>query len=256
MSLSSRLCLCANTSSEFSKSKWTTTFKRTFAETFNALSAVALSDDCAKSLTCTNIFNDVPDGTETDFGGLSTKNFGDAMTKAMKISINCKMGGDTDPRGCFDHNVRLGFATSDNQSLKETMEENIPDGASRLSPFYTFITNRGVSYALFSFGLNCLNNPNYKAINDQYIGAYVKNSDDIDNQMLSLCGFIIVDVNGPKKPNVWGRDVFGMWVTDKNVLGLYPFGGDYDNMLSGHCGDSDAKGCAADIIKNGWVMKY
>ena len=41
---------------EFSKNKWTVTFKRTFAETFNALSTLALNEDCAKSLTCTHIF--------------------------------------------------------------------------------------------------------------------------------------------------------------------------------------------------------
>ena len=243
--------------SEFNKNKWTVTFKRTFAETFNALSTVALDEDCAKSLTCTNIFNATQDANDEVFGRNSTKQFGDAMTKTMKVSINCKMGDSSDTKGCFDHNVRLGFASSDEESLQQTMSNDIPDGG--LSPFYTFVTNRGVSYALFSFGLNCLNNPEYASVNEQYINAYVDRPNDIDNQMLHLCGFIIIDVNGKKKPNVWGRDVFGMWVTDKNVLGLYPFGGENDKKLNsnnGHCGDNDARGCAADIIKNGWSMKY
>ena len=80
--------------------------------------------------------------------------------------------------------------------------------------------------------------------------------------MLSLCGFIVVDVNGPKRPNTWGRDVFGMWVTDKSVLGVYPFGGNFDKAFRNMCnvttGDAaqDTRGCAAQLIKDGWKMKY
>ena len=85
--------------------------------------------------------------------------------------------------------------------------------------------------------------------------------------MLSLCGFVIVDVNASQPPNVWGRDVFGVWVTDRSVIGVYPFGGDYDKRFGNNsdsvCGalcckddGTDARGCAARIIKDGWAMKY
>ena len=100
-------------------------------------------------------------------------------------------------------------------------------------------------------------NGNYK--NAEYINWYVQDADKPDNQMLSLCGFIVVDVNAAQPPNVWGRDVFGIWLTDRSVLGVYPFGGEYDKQFGNKCSynpNGDTRGCAAQLIKDGWVMKY
>ena len=99
-------------------------------------------------------------------------------------------------------------------------------------------------------------------MNDAYMDAYVYDKDNPSNQMLSLCGFIIIDVNGKQSPNIWGRDVFGMWVTDRSVLGVYPFGGEFDNAFRNKCNmtsvddTQDTRGCAAQLIKDGWEMKY
>lgn len=252
---------------EFQKNKWTVTFKRTFAETFNALGRVALEEECSKSLTCTHIF----DGAQN----ASTEDFGKAMTSVMVTSKICGMekiaktpsegeAPEADPNGCFTHKIRKGLASTESETLIDTMMTDIPETDD--TPFYTFITQRGVAYALFSFGENCLNGnvPQKEA----WYNAYVTSPDIDNNQMLSLCGFIIVDVNGKQSPNIWGRDVFGVWVTDRSVIGVYPFGGDYDKRFGNNnesaCGGglcckddgTDARGCAARIIKDGWVMKY
>jgi len=237
---------------EFQKNKWAITYKRSFAETFNVLSLVALDEDCAKSLTCTKLF----DNGQT----ISTEKFGQAMVKHMSILKDCGItGGD-----CFSHKIRVGLNSPNEETLKETMADKIAFAGDEKfeTGFYTFRTIRGVSYAVLSFGLQCLNEPN--PMNEAYLQAYVKDYDSDDtsnNQMLSLCGFIVIDVNGDQRPNTWGRDVFGTWVTDKSVLGIYPFGGEYDNAFGGKCHfateeQQDTRGCAAQLIKDGWKMLY
>src|SRR5574344_1301521 len=56
-----------------------------------------------------------------------------------------------------------------------------------------------------------------------------------------LCGFIIFDINGFKKPNRIGRDIFGVVV---NNNGLLPFNNSY-----GKCSkDSTGWGCSAEFL--------
>ena len=235
---------------EFRKQRWTVTYKRVFAETFNALTRVAMSEDCDKSLICTRIF----DGGQSD----STTVFGDKMAESLSLLKNCKRNMEDE---CFSHLVRVGLTgNSAPQSLRDTMTKDVNfEDAPGLESFYTFITNRGVSYALLSFGNNCL--ADSTPTNQAYINAYVANANDENNQMLNLCGFIIVDVNGKQDPNRWGRDVFGLWITNRSVIGVYPFGGDNDLRFHGKCPiagkeNQDSRGCAAQLIKEGWAMKY
>ena len=237
----------------FQKEKWALSYKRSFSETYNALTRLALEEDCAKSLTCTHVF----DGGQI----VSTQALGNGLTKVMATKINC----GTEEGSCFSHNVKVGFSPkAKEESLMETMITDIGFHED-LQNFYTFQSTRGVSYAVFSFGMNCLNiatTDEEKRINEAYIEHYVNEKEGTDiseNQMLSLCGFAIMDMNGAQKPNVWGRDVFGIWLTDRSVLGVYPFGGEYDKRFYGRCNSDssqDTRGCAAQIIKDGWKMLY
>ena len=234
----------------FQKTKWTLAYKRSFSETFNALTRLALEEDCAKSLTCTHVF----EGSQEN----STETFGRELTKIMSTKNNCAMSDGS----CFSHRVKVGLSGAVEQKLMDTLKESV-DLHKDLTNFYTFETNRGVSYAVFSFGLNCLNvvsaNDDDQLIIKSYYDAYVYDLDETDNQMKNLCGFVIIDVNAGNPPNTWGRDVFGLWVTDRNSLGLYPFGGDYDNKFRGKCNvgaNQDTRGCAAQLIKDGWKMTY
>ena len=63
-------------------------------------------------------------------------------------------------------------------------------------------------------------------------------------------GWIVVDVNGPKKPNREGRDIFTFWIFEGNKP-LSP-------VARGNCTEDDKYGqsCAARIIKNNWEMDY
>ena len=56
-----------------------------------------------------------------------------------------------------------------------------------------------------------------------------------------FCTYIVADLNGAKKPNTFGRDVF-YFVIKKN--GLYPMGCDYD-----YCVNTFGGGCACKVLR-------
>jgi len=68
-------------------------------------------------------------------------------------------------------------------------------------------------------------------------------------------GSILIDVNGDKEPNTWGRDVFKFDVFNNGTI--IPFGRQ-NQFTSEKCTSSDSRGdfCAIRIIDNGWVMDY
>lgn len=86
----------------------------------------------------------------------------------------------------------------------------------------------------------------------------------------TLHGSFIIDVNGNKKPNKVGRDMFYFYLSSEGYL-IPQYGHDYygyywrNDALNG-CGEPDKPltsksrsrgiGCAARIIENGWVMDY
>ena len=259
----------------FQKERWINIYKRTFSETYQALSLMALEEDCAKSLACTGVFG----GTLEN----STEKFGRLFSSKMKIKTNCGM--TTNGGQCFSHKVRSLFKVTDSktnsaETIKESLTNN-PAGDNtnitwgNLKFPYTFTNLRGVSYALFSFGTDCLKSSDVGE-NEDYLNFYVIRArdaealnnpkipeNDDENQMLNLCGFIVIDVNGSEKPNVWGKDVFGLWVTDTKTLGVYPFGGASDKLFYQKCkkvsslpDKFDGRGCAARIIEDNWSMRY
>lgn len=81
-----------------------------------------------------------------------------------------------------------------------------------------------------------------------------------------------VDVNGFKRPNQWGRDLYYFCVTPEGTL--VPAGSKnfnklignvtiWDSTNNGSCypekvktGDDNGKGCSARIIEKGWKMDY
>ena len=70
----------------------------------------------------------------------------------------------------------------------------------------------------------------------------------------SLCGWIIVDVNGIKIPNTVGRDIFGVWVLKDRIT---PIGSEMVSTgYNDACGNGDNTagdsgwGCSAEYLKN------
>lgn len=84
----------------------------------------------------------------------------------------------------------------------------------------------------------------------------VKNANDKDVD--GVIGYFLIDVNGSDGPNIYGRDVFGMYVTnsgriaDKEVLGS-------DKTLAekiSSCKGGDAGWCFGALRDNNWKMSY
>ncbi len=123
---------------------------------------------------------------------------------------------------------------------------------------YTFITADGQFVAIID---------NYPGNCDQMPNA--------DSKLRNFCSNVVfVDVNGPKGPNISGRDAFGFYLGNDGLL--YPYSG-YDmgtlygapdsiwKLDSTACGTPGSSkiddnvggnGCAARIMEEGWQMNY
>ena len=107
------------------------------------------------------------------------------------------------------------------------------------------------------------------------LAAYLNNGTKIVMELNKATGVgtIMIDINGDKNPNKYGRDAFGFLLSFNGVL--YPAGserwagyyGDTYNWKNNtsYCGTPGSSvipvgahgwGCAARIIENGWVMDY
>jgi len=100
---------------------------------------------------------------------------------------------------------------------------------------YKFVTQDGFMYKIFSTGDNCLTN----------------------------CGNVILDVNGFKKPNAIGRDIFSFYIYNDKI---YPAGGGGTWNTTTHWGctaaangssrNNDNPFCTGRVIEEGWQMNY
>lgn len=88
------------------------------------------------------------------------------------------------------------------------------------------------------------------------IEAYVEDGQCSSNigstlQLQNMCGRYIVDINGFKSPNQWGKDLFWFWLTKGGIVptGTQP---DTDMIFVDYCGSVNAYGysCAAWILYN------
>ena len=114
----------------------------------------------------------------------------------------------------------------------------------------------------------CLGNSSYKSFlnNDGYNfekathrkliladgTLVIFNPDMLDNSCsgnawgsIGVCASILVDVNGDKKPNRYGRDFFAFALKEN---GLYPMG-----CESNHCEGTEGDGCTCKVIREGAI---
>ncbi|MFA7659178.1 MAG: prepilin-type N-terminal cleavage/methylation domain-containing protein [Candidatus Gastranaerophilaceae bacterium] len=162
------------------------------------------------------------------FDSADTKTMGDKIAAYFNVAKNC----DTTTTGCFSDTIALNFDGSSTVSGK--------DGGS-----YRFITADGMSVRLVSPYSGCSGSA----------GSLTK-----------ICMYYVyIDINGLKKPNAFGRDIFFFMIDNTNGPALYPWGGakyapwktnkycDY-----GYNNGTNKQGmyCIGRIIDEGWQMNY
>ena len=117
-----------------------------------------------------------------------------------------------------------------------------------------FIDGKNRFWAIESFEDDCSTN--------LYAGNASKK-----HKLKNSCGYLILDINGLKGPNAFGRDVFGFVITNATSAYLYPmggslakniYGGQVKSWQNGACSQNnkDGRSCAGRIMEEGWKVKY
>lgn len=211
--------------------------KKAYTMTNQVLIEMAADNGCIGDLKCTGLFN------------INTTNqsFGSEFVKYFKILKDC---GVQSLQGCFNDNVNIYYDGS-SSSTRQYDEFG----------YYEFITADGISFAVYNYHNNCIP-PSDGSVDSM----------GITGDLSQVCGYILVDVNGPtKKPNSNGRDIFQFWITNGKTPLLYPYGGidhkandvsnwwkDPSNGAMRHCISTDKSGwyCAGRIVEESWEMNY
>jgi len=160
------------------------------------------------------------------FDSADLHTMGDKIAAYFNVVKNC----DTTTSGCFSDALALNFDGSD-----------IHGGYDNA---YRFITADGVAIRLNTPSLGCSGSA----------GSLTK-----------ICMYeFYIDVNGLKKPNALGRDIFRFKIVNDNGPALYPVGGaklwpwKIQGCTSGYNSGTDKQGyyCIGRIIDEGWQMNY
>lgn len=72
-----------------------------------------------------------------------------------------------------------------------------------------------------------------------------------EGSLTGVCGYILVDVNGNRAPNMYGKDLFQMWLVKKNdVYVVYPAGSNNDSKscLNPSPSSWTSNGCSATAL--------
>jgi prepilin-type N-terminal cleavage/methylation domain-containing protein len=221
--------------------EYTSALKKAYNMTNQALYNLTLDNGLAGDLASTGLFASTYSGNEHTL-------LGEAITKYIKTSKNCKT---TTNQGCFASETNQyydGSYTGTNQTYDAW-------GA------YKFIISDGMSFLIYNYKNDC-NTPTY--------------STGRTGNMAQTCGYIVIDVNGPKSPNSLGRDTFIFFITNRKGAILYPQGGadlagapgwpigDYwwrnpaDGKTPRLCTKTSKDGgyCTGRIMEEGWQMNY
>lgn len=230
-----------NLIANYQKTQYVTALKKAYTTTNQALQQMAADYGCVGDLKCTGLFSStIPDQHNA---------LGKALVKYFSTSKIC--GTDVN-KGCWPVVTGSNYDGS-NPSDSVNFDARVT---------YKFITADGISFMIENFANNCLTDGT---------GGSTDFSMHKTNNMTQTCGFIRVDVNGLKKPNLYGRDTFSFFITNGKGPMLYPRGGADDkyggadsswrNGLSGNivtCYPGYRYGymCTGRILEEGWQMNY
>ena len=163
------------------------------------------------------------------FDSADLKTMGDKIVKYFNVAKNC----DTTATGCFSDTMASNFDGTNTAATNDS------------TAYYRFITADGMAVHLRTPSLGC----------SASTGSLTK-----------VCiAWVIIDINGLKKPNAVGRDIFVFLIDNDNGPALYPQGGaKYSYWKTnglcndGYNGGTDKQGryCIGRIIDEGWQMNY
>ncbi len=219
-----------NLMKNFQNVQYVSGLKKAYTIGTQALKSLTADMGCADDIVCTGLFGST----------IPISTFGNEYVKYFRIAKNCKTSSDL---GCWSSKTYTYYDGSN----KDAYYQNDAGGSNS----YTFLTADGMSIFLKSNSLDGCSSPTY--------------SNNRTNDMTVACGELRVDINGPKEPNLLGRDAFWFFITNGNGLKLYPCGGSDDKhggsdywWESGYCKGNDKRGpfCAGRIIESGWIMDY
>ena len=216
----------------YQNKQYATALAKAYSVTNSALTQLVVDSGCGNDLQCTQLLEENAD----------TEPFGDALVKYMSIAKNCKRNAN---QHCFAPVTNLyfdGTSTSGNPTFDAY-------------GWYEFITADGMSFAIRG------NDTTYTDCGNQSMNS--------TGNMTKICGLIYIDVNGPKQPNVFGRDTFEFFITAGKGALLYPRGGADDGYHGNWVGDNwwkngdrcnstDKNGeyCTGRVMEEVWQMKY
>jgi len=161
------------------------------------------------------------------FDSADLKTMGDKIAGYFNVAKNC----GTNTLGCFPDTIAQNFDGTNTSSGYDSS--------------YRFITADGVAVRFNTSSLGCSGSA----------ASLTK---------VCMTNFFI-DVNGPKKPNSLGRDIFYFAIVNDNGPALYPAGGAKYNPWKasklcdyGYNNGTDKRGyyCIGRIIDEGWQMNY
>ena len=165
---------------------------------------------------------------------------GSKIAQYFKISKNCGTGS-----GCFPDKMGTEFNANSSDAVTSS---------SVTGNHYSFITMDNMAYIVRSTGSGCTASFNGTS------------SANITKDLTKICGLVWVDVNGPKKPNNFGKDIFLFYIADGVKPTLYPAGAQDDSSLRWsndgvnaiNCTSSNPGGytCAGRIFEQSWDVNY
>lgn len=232
----------------YQKKIWATQFRDNISIFAQGMKALIISEGCAGSdLICTGLF---PTGNVDD-------NYYQKLDKAMnKVFKGVKSCTNADT-SC-DYAIKaLKYTLPTDQSAKGLKVSRYSTLNS--SGTYMYVLSNGTIFYLANMACKKTTYPNVSE-NFQY-----------------RCADIVFDINGSKKPNTFGRDIFAIIVSSNGDI--YPYGGHaFAKFLQGenwetsknywrsqsvnsknNCSTSEESfgyACSARIMENNWVMDY
>ena len=212
--------------------------RESYALLNNVLKKINVDYQCDNDLICTTVFTSGKNSADLAF----------EFKKYIKVVNDC---GLTTNQNCWPDATNDNF---DGTGASSNMNAS--------NYYYKFISTNNVAYAFHSYG--GAGGGNFDCANNGSTGALGTNS-----FMSLVCGVIVVDVNGYKKPNMKGKDTFTFYITNGKGPLVYPSGGIDDNIGGSsnywnyNNGDfckkgtsTDGKYCTGRLMDKNWQMDY